>query len=74
MNQCFWILPGWVGFNVSTSEYKIVDHRATGLSSLYSFNRKTGKVTPPTFPKLVECAQALGWNGNTRAVSQPTFV
>ena len=72
-NQCFWILREWVGFNAVLNEVVFVDSRALPLAKMHKWNPVTKRVTAPSFPKIVAAARAMGWNGDTAAMSQPVF-
>ncbi len=73
-NQCYWLLPGWVGYNAVLNEVKFVDARALPLAKLHKWNPKTQRVTAPSFPKIVSIARAAGWDGTPSSMSQPTFL
>lgn len=73
-NMCHWLLPGWVGYNAVLKEVSFVDSRALPLAKMHKWNPKTKRVHAPSFPRLVAAARAMGWNGDTASMSQPTFV
>ena len=73
-NQCYWLLPNWIGYNAVLKEVVFIDHRALPLAKMHKWNPETKRVTAPSFPKLVAAARAMGWNGDTAAMSQPVFV
>jgi hypothetical protein len=72
--MCHWLLPGWVGYDATLNEVKFVDSRALPLAKLHRWNAGAKRKSAPSFPRLVAAARALGWNGNTAAMSQPTFM
>ena len=74
VNQCFWMLPGWVGYNAVLNKIVFVDSRALPLAKLHKWNPVTKRRSAPSFLKLVAIARSMGWNGDTAAMSQPTFV
>lgn len=73
-NMCHWLLPGWVGYNAVLKEVSFVDYRALPLAKLHKWDSVAKRVNAPSFPRLVAAARAMGWNGNTAAQSQPTFL
>jgi hypothetical protein len=73
-NMCHWLLTGWVGYNAVLEEVSFLDSRALPLAKMHKWNPKTKRITAPSFPRLVAAARAMGWDGNTAAPSQPTFV
>jgi len=74
INQCYWILPGWIGYNAVLHEVTFLDSRALPLAKLHRWNPKTKRVHAPSFPRLIAAARAMGWQGNTATMSQPTFL
>lgn len=74
INFCHWLLPGWMGWNAVLKEIAVKDTRALPLATMHRWNSKTQRITAPSFPKLVAAARALGWSGDTAAMSQPVFM
>ncbi len=74
INFCHWILPGWVGYNAVLKETAFLDSRALPLAAMHKWNAKRKVIVAPSFPKLVAAARAMGWSGDTSAMSRPVFV
>ena len=73
-NMCHWMLPGWIAWNAVLKEVKFMTARALPLAKLHQWNPTTKTRKAPSFPKIVSIAISLGWNGDTNAPSQPTFI